>query len=276
MTEFLDSLASLAWAASGATLAMLLLRRALRHWFGAALAYQAWLIVPATMLATFVPVLPPQHEPITPMVLQLATYTGPVLAHSGGTAWAGWVLLAWAAGAFAAALWYWREHGAFVRSLGKLITRSGIFYGASSAFGPALVGLWRPRVVVPADFAQRYTVGEQALIIAHERFHVRRGDTVANALQAVLQCLFWFNPIMYVAAARFRFDQELACDAAVMRAHPQMRRAYAAAMLKTQSGFTATPSTMSCPWHSNHPLKERVMTLKKILPMPHAASPAGS
>lgn len=268
MTDLLDSLASLAWAASGATLAMLLLRRALRHWFGAALAYQGWLIVPVAMLATFLP-LAPQHAPIAPLVLHLATYTGPALAHSGGTGWAGWVMLAWAAGAFAAALWYWREHVAFVRSLGPLAAREGIFYGVSNAFGPALVGLWRPRVVVPADFAQRYTAREQALIVAHERSHVRRGDTVANAMQAVLQCLFWFNPIMYFAAGRFRFDQELACDAAVMRAHPKMRRAYAAAMLKTQSVSTATPSTLSCSWHSNHPLKERIMTLKKN--PPHAA-----
>jgi bla regulator protein BlaR1 len=121
-------------------------------------------------------------------------------------------------------------------------------------------------VVVPADFAQRYTPDEQALILAHERMHVRRRDPLANAAMALLQCAFWFNPIVHFAAGRFRFDQELACDAAVMRQHPRQRRCYARAMLKTATDFTATPSTIACQWQSSHPLKERLMTLHQTPP----------
>lgn len=265
MTEFVHALAGLAWTASGAVLAVMALRLPVRRCFGAALAYQAWLIVPAAMLATFIPL--PAHDPVlvAPM-LQLATYTAPVLAVSGGAGWSSGLLLAWAAGAAAAAIGFRRQHLAFLRGLGQLSGRNGAFYSDSDRFGPALVGLWRPKVIVPGDFARRYTQDEQALILAHERMHVQRRDPLANAALALLQCIFWFNPLVHLAAGRFRFDQELACDAAVMRQHPHRRRCYARAMLKTQTDFTATPSTTACPWQSTHPLKERLMTLHQSQP----------
>jgi beta-lactamase regulating signal transducer with metallopeptidase domain len=55
MTEFAHGLAALAWTASGAMLAVLALRLPARRWLGAALAYEGWLIVPAALLATFIP-----------------------------------------------------------------------------------------------------------------------------------------------------------------------------------------------------------------------------
>lgn len=263
--ELLGAIANLGWSAAGAILAVLLLRRPLRRWFGAAAAYQAWLIVPAALLATFVP-SPPSYELLrAPVVLHLATYTGPALADAG-VASTSWVLLAWAAGAAAVGVRFWRGHVAFMRSLGRLTARDGIFYSQYKEGGPASVGLWRPRVIVPADFARRYTVSERTLIIAHERIHVLRGDAIANSLQAMLQCVFWFNPLVHIAASRFRFDQELACDAAVMRAHPHSRRSYADAMLKTQAAFAAATSTIACHWQSSHPLTERIMTLQQTPP----------
>ena len=91
--------------------------------------------------------------------------------------------------------------------------------------------------------------------------------------------MFWFNPLVHLAAARFRFDQELACDAAVIARHPDSRRRYGAAMLKTQRAEFGLP--MGCHWQSSHPLKERVAMLKQAppsrptrashAPRPHAA-----
>jgi bla regulator protein BlaR1 len=80
----------------------------------------------------------------------------------------------------------------------------------------------------------------------------------------LLQCVFWFNPLVHLGAKRFRFDQELACDASVMLQHSGAHRTYANAMLKTQLNCNSTPIT--CNWQSNHPLKERIMHLKKTQP----------
>jgi hypothetical protein len=124
-----------------------------------------------------------------------------------------------------------------------------------------------PRLVLPPDFETRYTEGERELILAHERAHLARGDTFANALAALLRGLFWFHPLVHYAIARFRQDQELACDAAVLRRFPQARRSYAEAMLKTQLAVLGLP--VGCHWQSSHPLKERIAMLKH--PIPHPA-----
>src|SRR4029077_12446784 len=141
---------------------------------------------------------------------------------------------------------------------------SDVLRAESTCGCPALVGAIRPRIVLPADFEQRYDGRERELILAHERTHRARGDAQANALAALLRCVFWFNPLVYFAASRFRFDQELACDAAVISRFPEARRSYADAMLKTQLAVLGLP--VGCHWQSSHPLKERIAMLKKPLP----------
>jgi bla regulator protein BlaR1 len=125
---------------------------------------------------------------------------------------------------------------------------------------PVVIGLVRPKIVVPSDFETRYAAQEQALILAHEQMHVRRGDLFVNAACALARCLFWFDPLVHLAARLIRFDQEIACDAAVMRTYPHARKCYAGAMLKTQLAQEALP--LGCHWSSTHPLKERIMLLK--------------
>jgi TonB family protein len=127
-----------------------------------------------------------------------------------------------------------------------------------------VAGLLRPRILLPEDFERRYTPHEQALVLAHERLHLLRGDVAAQAAASALRCLFWFHPLVHAAASAFRFDQELACDADVLARFPGSRRAYGDAMLKTQLAGAGLP--IGCHWQSNHPLKERLSMLKQPKP----------
>ena len=96
--------------------------------------------------------------------------------------------------------------------------------------------------------------------------HLGRGDLPMNALACALRCLFWFNPLVHLAAAKLRVDQELACDAVVLARHPRAGRAYATALLNTQLADLGLP--VGCAWQSSHPLKWRISMLKKPLPGP--------
>lgn len=69
---------------------------------------------------------------------------------------------------------------------------------------------------------------------------------------------------MHLAARRFRQDQELACDAAVLRRFPHSRRSYGDALFKTQ--LADQPLPFGCHWFGSHPLKERIAMLKHPLP----------
>src|SRR5690606_26762453 len=72
-------------------------------------------------------------------------------------------------------------------------------------------------------------------------------------------CLFWFDPLFHLAAARMRHDQELACDADVLAAHPRQRRRYGDALLNAQLALQTAP--LGCHFGFGHPLKERIAML---------------
>lgn len=264
----LPALAKLSVAGSLAAALVLSLRLPLRRGFGAQAAYALWWCVPLAMLAVLLPARRMAAE-APPLLAGLQGRVAPLHADGAGIDWMGPVLALWLAGALATAIVLGCRHLHFLRGLGALQAVAG---GSAQVFRaqgdgaalPALVGLLRPRIVLPHDFERRYTAEEQRLVLAHERVHLRRGDAWANAVAAVVLCLHWFNPLLHVALRRFRLDQELACDAAVVAGMPAARKAYASAMLKTQ--FTGPLAPMACQWTPRHPLKERIAMLKRKTP----------
>jgi len=251
-------------ASSAAIVLVLLLRRPLRAAFGANVAYLLWLLLPLAVLAASLParvvrVVAP--EAVAAVGAGAVVGSAPLAPVAGSAAW---LLVAWLAGAIAFALWQVALQRRFHRSLG--IVRDGAdghLRAERSAGLPAVIGL-RARIVLPADFEVRYSVGERELILAHERIHLARRDVLGNALLAALRCVYWFNPLAWIAADRFRRDQELACDETVVTRHPHARRVYGEAMVKTQ--LSAMPAPLACHWFGSHPLKERIVMLKRPVP----------
>ncbi|MBB1088284.1 TonB family protein [Lysobacter sp. SG-8] len=249
-------------ASSLAILAVLAVRAPLRRAFGAGNAYAAWLIVPAATLAVVMPV-PSGTSSIGSSLPVIATSAwmdaAPAIERSGlALPW----LLAWLSGAAATGLVLAVRHLRFVRALGRLQARAdGTFVAETNGGLPAVLGLLRPRIVLPADFERRYTEVQQVLLVAHERQHLRHGDLQAHAAWCLGRCLLWFNPLIHVATGRFRHDQEMACDARVLGALRRHRRAYGEAMLETQLAHQGSP--FGCHWGFSHPLKERIEMLKQ-------------
>ena len=165
-------------------------------------------------------------------------------------------------GVLGSAGWLCWQQRRFMRALGPLQTVGDGCWQAADVPGlPALVGVLRPRIVLPASFHQQYSAQEQALIVLHERIHLRRGDAWVNAAVAVWRCLFWFNPLFALAQRCLRADQEFSCDEAVIAQRGDARRSYASAMLKTSLALSPLP--VGCHWQDTHPLKERIVMLKR-------------
>ena len=260
-------------ATTVALLLVLLLRAPVRAMFGARMAYALWTLLPLSLLAASLPA--PVRDALLPMSVLAAPYqiahaavgaARPLGANGSDHALqAAWPLLLWLAGALACAALFMRQQRRFVAGLGP-VTRGGdgLLRAGHGASGPAVVGAWSPRIVLPADFDARYPAHAGELVLAHERVHLARGDTRIQLFFVALRCAYWFNPLLHWASARFRDDQELACDAVVLAHHPHSRRAYADAMLKTQLAVLGLP--VGCHWQSSQSLKERIMMLKRPLP----------
>jgi beta-lactamase regulating signal transducer with metallopeptidase domain len=234
--------------ASVAILLALALRVPVRRGFGAHVAYSLWLLAPAAALGSLMP------------AADWSGWPGPVaVAGDASRAWlgetgrAGDLAALWLAGFAAnAALALWRQRR---------------FEAAARAgrAGPAAMGVIEPRIVVPVDFAQRFSDEERRLIRAHERAHIDRQDARHNALAVVAVWCCWFNPLAHLALAAFRRDQELACDATVMQRLPKSRRAYAETMLRTQPASKI--AVFGCHWlAASHPLQARLEMLARRSP----------
>lgn len=102
----------------------------------------------------------------------------------------------------------------------------------------ALVGIWRPSILLPREWLAALSDEELRHVLLHELGHARRGDLVVQWLFAFAQCLHWFNPFVWLAARGARLDAELACDAWVL-AHVSEadREGYGETLLRTSQLF---------------------------------------
>ena len=277
LTGVLTGLAKANLAAGAAVLVVLILRKPVRAWFGARAAYVLWLAPLAAAAAVLLP-HPQIATPIGPMVLRAETAAAsvadeftvqaPDAARASGPDVQSLLFAAWLAGALAAGgLVLWRQ-ARFIRSMGRLTASDTprVYRAESPDVGPAVVGVFRPRIVAPSDFEARFGPQERALILTHEQVHLAGGDAGVNALACAAACVSWFNPLVHVAVRMLRIDQELACDASVVGRFPEARRAYAELLLKTQ--IATQPLPLGCHWPAgaDHPLKERIAMLKSPLP----------
>lgn len=154
------------------------------------------------------------------------------------------------------------------RSLMKV--RSHLKVVESSAVScPALYGLLRPRLVLPAHFSGKFSERELRFIFLHELAHVKRFDLPVNWVIACLQVLHWFNPLIWIGFARWRADRELACDAmALDAAGANQNSAYGQTILRLLAEFTraaATPGLVGI-LESKHQLRRRIGMIATYTP----------
>jgi beta-lactamase regulating signal transducer with metallopeptidase domain len=228
----------LANAAGAAAIAVVgVARLPIRSLIGPSAAYNLWLIPPLAAVAT-------------PILVLIGQGDGPLSGSLPMPPSLGVLAPVWALGVLALA-------GVFAIAQARFMAEV-----RAGRAGPAVIGLIAPRIVLPAEDAG-YTAQERELIRAHEREHVARKDPRAAALAAAAQCLCWFNPLVHLAAYLLRLDQELACDAAVIRSRPGARTLYGQTLLKTQ--LAATPLPFGCYWPARglHPLEVRIGLLKR-------------
>lgn len=77
---------------------------------------------------------------------------------------------------------------------------------------PALHGVLRPTLLLPAGMCESFRDEELRHVIAHELAHLRRHDVAINWILTAVRAIHWFNPLVWAAAAHVEEERELACD----------------------------------------------------------------
>ena len=105
---------------------------------------------------------------------------------------------------------------------------------------PALVGLFRPVLLIPREGGEGLSVEDWEHIFLHELAHYHRRDHWLQAVQLAALCVHWFNPLVWLGFRYSRADRELAADEWALRhLNGSRAAAYGDTLLKILSAQTA-------------------------------------
>ena len=172
----------------------------------------------------------------------------------------GWMLLAASAVSGFLALWVlfrWRQIARCVKrttaasvEVAEMLSQARRLAGlrrnvmlrvTSEAMSPAVCGLFRPVILLPQSLIEKLTASQLRAVLLHELIHLRRRDVWVNCAQTLLQIVYWWHPLLWIANARVRRVREEAVDDAVMCALSAEAEVYAPTLLEVAKLAFARP-----------------------------------
>ena len=113
------------------------------------------------------------------------------------------------------------EDGGWLSLTQRLANRLGVTRPLTLLRGerlavPVTWGIVYPAVLLPQD-SDNWSEERRRFVLVHEMAHVKRFDALTQLLAQVAVALFWFDPLVWIAAHQMRVEREHACDDYVLR-----------------------------------------------------------
>ncbi len=86
----------------------------------------------------------------------------------------------------------------------------------SSTSMPLTWGIFRPVIVLPSSAVQ-WPEDRRRMVLSHELAHISRHDWILQICAELTRAVYWFHPLVWLAAAQLRQESERASDDAVLR-----------------------------------------------------------
>jgi beta-lactamase regulating signal transducer with metallopeptidase domain len=296
--ELTTQLLANSWRAGILIIVLCAVRGFLPRFIDARVIYWFWVLVAVRLLLPFDVPVPTSAAPYFPQVpwtdatVESLSVYGSMTADSSGDRSLREILFnekflaaIWLAGVGVVLLASVAANVSFRRQLSRSSRRAGkrtdrMVYDCAQAMGensvralemdglsgPALFGVWRPRLLFPAGLAEQLSDEELRLVVLHELGHLKRRDLFLQGLLVVSQAVHWFNPLVWLAGRLAREDRELACDEFVM-AHTSHSgsHAYAKTLLRvlglTRPGRPMLPAVGIL--ETKNKIKQRIIMITK-------------
>jgi bla regulator protein blaR1 len=102
------------------------------------------------------------------------------------------------------------------RLRGQLDIRDHVaIYVSAEVAMPMTWGVLIPVIVLPSE-SPAWSGEWRRMVLLHELAHIKRRDCLTQMLAHLACALYWFNPLVWLAARRLRVERELACDDCVL------------------------------------------------------------
>lgn len=122
------------------------------------------------------------------------------------------------------------------------VPRACILVSARTS-GPVALGLRRPVLLMPAQFASRCTNEDFLVAVAHECAHHGRRDYQKNLWYEAASIVLAFHPLIWAIKSRIAQTREMICDAMAVEKHVDAR-SYARSLLRL-AAMVAEPAGAS-------------------------------
>ena len=122
----------------------------------------------------------------------------------------------WYVGMASMTLWFLAANLRFARKLRRTrVSLDGAeskypVYLCDDILSPCLYGMFRPAIYVTSEAAK--DENRLRYVIAHEETHARHLDPLWSRVRSVCLVIWWFDPLVWLAAYCSKADCELACD----------------------------------------------------------------
>lgn len=105
---------------------------------------------------------------------------------------------------------------------------------------PMVLGIGKPRILLPSFCSSEDRKEERELILAHEQAHRLRYDHLTKIFAFGVLVIHWFNPLVWAAFLLYCRDVEMACDEKVVEwLGEESRKPYSLALLRFEEERSA-------------------------------------
>lgn len=113
------------------------------------------------------------------------------------------------------------------RKMSTAVRLEGNVYQSERVRSPFILGFIRPKIYIPYGLDAE----SKSYVLAHESYHLKRGDHIIKVFSFLLLALHWFNPLCWLAFYLSNKDMEMSCDEKVLGDKLDIRRQYSTTLL---------------------------------------------